>query len=295
MATMLGYFNDGKVNIAKVVRVDAEGRIILSPDSVQPGGTAPSVASNVKPSSGPDSGQGNANQTFAPTITSWQVINRSGAELSYTVDGQTYLVPDGYGDEFVRAAGFGAGRCRRHGPVVQPRLPLMPGLFRDGTSRGLFRLPGLALPLPVPDTSPPTVTLAVDRNRLETPGSFLFTATASDDRGVAAVEFYLDGTLEVTVLQAPYTFELVAAGFEDNGDYSVVARAYDAAGNVAGSAALAVEIAVAPPYDARLRYLGAPLSVAGQPLNFGGASPNLQAGYNATLQLDSSALTLAVG
>ncbi|MES2149841.1 MAG: Ig-like domain-containing protein [Pseudomonadota bacterium] len=72
-------------------------------------------------------------------------------------------------------------------------------------------------------------------------GSIALAATASDNVGVARVEFYIDGALKASGTVAPYS-----ASYDStllvNGSHSLVARAYDAAGNVGLSSAVGFSI-----------------------------------------------------
>ena len=72
------------------------------------------------------------------------------------------------------------------------------------------------------------------------------TAAASDNVGVAKVEFYDGGILKGTDTASPYTYSWCFTG-ADNGTHSWTARAYDAADNLAisGPASLTVDIAMA--------------------------------------------------
>jgi len=80
------------------------------------------------------------------------------------------------------------------------------------------------------DTTPPTVSASVTG----TTGTISFAASASDNIGVARVEFWLDGGLKGTVTTAPYTFAVNSAQLA-NGSHSLVAKAFDAAGNSTSS------------------------------------------------------------
>jgi hypothetical protein len=72
-------------------------------------------------------------------------------------------------------------------------------------------------------------------------GSITLAASASDDVGVTRVEFYVDGVLEGSDTSAPYSLALDSTTLAD-GSHSLVAKAYDAAGNVGSSSAVAFSI-----------------------------------------------------
>lgn len=88
------------------------------------------------------------------------------------------------------------------------------------------------------DTIKPTVVLT---SSAMTPGSLTDTITlnaeASDDTGVAKVEFYRDNTLLFTDVKAPYTYAWDTLSVE-NGPYKLTVKAYDTSGNVQTSRAL---------------------------------------------------------
>ncbi len=92
------------------------------------------------------------------------------------------------------------------------------------------------------DTTPPGVSIANPSNGSTVSGTVNIAASASDNVGVTKVEFYVNNSLSNMVSASPYNLSwdttLVA-----NGAYSLVAKAYDAAGNVTPSAAVNVTVA----------------------------------------------------
>jgi hypothetical protein len=72
-------------------------------------------------------------------------------------------------------------------------------------------------------------------------GATTVTASASDNVGVTRVEFYLDGVLQSTDTTSPYSWSWTTTS-ASNGSHSVVAKAYDAAGNVGTSPAVTVTV-----------------------------------------------------
>jgi len=80
------------------------------------------------------------------------------------------------------------------------------------------------------DTTPPAVDLTAPQAGASVEGTVNITATASDNVGVTKVEFYLNGTLAATDLNAPYSYSWNTAGTA-NGPVSIMAKSYDAAGN----------------------------------------------------------------
>ena len=83
-----------------------------------------------------------------------------------------------------------------------------------------------------PDTTPPTASATESG----TSGSITLSATASDNVGVTRVDFLVDGALKGSVGVAPYTVGLDSTTLS-NASHSLVAKAFDAAGNVGASAA----------------------------------------------------------
>ena len=72
-------------------------------------------------------------------------------------------------------------------------------------------------------------------------GVITVSASASDNVGVTMVEFYIDTVLKATSNVAPYSANIDSALLAD-GSHSLVARAYDAAGNVGLSTAVTFSV-----------------------------------------------------
>ncbi len=87
------------------------------------------------------------------------------------------------------------------------------------------------------DTTPPTVSATESG----TSGAITFNASATDNVGVTKVEFYVDGGLKGTDTASPYTMTLDSTTLA-NSSHSLVAKAYDAAGNVGTSATVSFPI-----------------------------------------------------
>jgi glucose/arabinose dehydrogenase/PKD repeat protein len=93
------------------------------------------------------------------------------------------------------------------------------------------------------DTTPPTVAITAPTNGQQVSGIYNVTADASDDVGVASVQFQVDGVdagLPDTV--APYALAWDSRTVP-NGAHTLTARATDAAGNSKLSASVAVNVA----------------------------------------------------
>src|SRR5205823_6794294 len=80
------------------------------------------------------------------------------------------------------------------------------------------------------DTTPPTCAITTPSNGVTVSGTITLVATASDDVGVSTVVFYVDDVWQATDTTSPYSFswDTTTVG---NGSHSLMAKAYDAAGN----------------------------------------------------------------
>ncbi len=100
---------------------------------------------------------------------------------------------------------------------------------------------------PVPDTSAPAVTLVAPESGATIAQSMTLSASASDDTGVASVQFLLDGILIGGPLAVePYTLEWDSTAVA-NGDHLFSAEARDAAGNVGTATAVTAMVDNPPP------------------------------------------------
>ena len=91
------------------------------------------------------------------------------------------------------------------------------------------------------DATVPSVSITAPANNATVSGSPTVTASASDNVGVARVEFYANNTLQSTDTAAPYSFDWNTLLVSD-GPYTLKAVAYDAAGNSAPSANVTVTV-----------------------------------------------------
>jgi glutamine amidotransferase PdxT len=109
-----------------------------------------------------------------------------------------------------------------------------------------------------PDTQAPTVSLTAPANGATVSGTTSVTATASDNVGVAGVQFLLNGAnLGSEVTTAPYTYSWNTASVA-NGTYTLTARARDAAGNTTTSTAVTVTVNNVPDTQAPTVAITAP-------------------------------------
>ena len=140
-------------------------------------------------------------------------------------------------------------------PTLTPPSSSAGGVYGGGNSNASG---GGGSPTPVsptPDTTPPTVSLTAPANNATVSGaSVSLSATASDNVGVAGVQFTIDGTnagSEQT--SAPYSFVWDSTSVAD-GSHSITATACDAAGNCATSSAITLTVDNTPP----IRSAGSP-------------------------------------
>lgn len=107
--------------------------------------------------------------------------------------------------------------------------------------------PGGAPPPPPSDTTPPAVSISSPANGATVSGTTTITATASDNVGVARVEFLIDGALLSTDTSSPYSVSWNTTS-ATNGSHALTARALDAANNQTTSSAANVTVNnTAPP------------------------------------------------
>ena len=125
------------------------------------------------------------------------------------------------------------------GPSADPLVPTtdINGVARTGatTDIGAYQYSGTVTP---PDTTPPTVAITSPAAGASVSGSSVaLAATASDNVGVARVEFRVDGALIASDASAPYAATWNAASASAGG-HTILATAYDAAGNSTNSSVI---------------------------------------------------------
>lgn len=96
--------------------------------------------------------------------------------------------------------------------------------------------------VPPPDTTNPVVSLSAPTQNQTVSGIIAVNATATDNVGVTKVEFYRGTTLiDTDTTSSPYEVPLDTTTLA-NGTYSLTAKAFDAAGNSATSAAVTITV-----------------------------------------------------
>jgi len=102
---------------------------------------------------------------------------------------------------------------------------------------------------PPPDTTPPTVSMTAPANGATVSGTVSVSADASDNVGVAGVQFLLDGAaLGVEDASAPYSIPWNTAN-ASNGTHTLSAIARDTSGNSTTSSVVSVTVSNGPPPD----------------------------------------------
>ena len=100
--------------------------------------------------------------------------------------------------------------------------------------------------MPAPDTTAPTVAIANPVGGSTVSGLVSIGVNAADNVGVARVDLKVNGTVVASDIAGPYAFSWDSSSVA-NGMHNLVAIAYDAAGNVASSSTVAVNVANAAP------------------------------------------------
>lgn len=91
------------------------------------------------------------------------------------------------------------------------------------------------------DFTAPTVSITSPTSGSVISGYFTFQVNATDDRGVSSVRFLVDGGNWGTAASAPFAYNMNSQWFS-NGQHTLAAQAFDAAGNSATSAAIIVTV-----------------------------------------------------
>jgi sulfur relay (sulfurtransferase) DsrF/TusC family protein len=92
-----------------------------------------------------------------------------------------------------------------------------------------------------PDTTAPTISITAPANNATVRGTVSVIASATDYIGVVKVEFYVNGVLKKTDTATPYSYIWNTRSI-GKGNYTITAKAYDAAGNVGQSLAISVTV-----------------------------------------------------
>ncbi len=93
----------------------------------------------------------------------------------------------------------------------------------------------------VPELLPPTISISYPANNAIVSATVSITASAADNLGVTKVEFYVNGVLQSTDSTGPYLFPWNTSSLAV-GTYTLMVKAYDAAGNVGQSGNVSVTV-----------------------------------------------------
>jgi hypothetical protein len=94
-----------------------------------------------------------------------------------------------------------------------------------------------------PDTTPPSITITSPADGATVSGSVTITADAGDNHAVIKVEFHIDGELDTTVTAEPWQYIWYAESFATDSQYTIIAHAWDEAGNTTISSPVTVTVA----------------------------------------------------
>jgi uncharacterized protein (TIGR03118 family) len=131
-----------------------------------------------------------------------------------------------------------------NGVMSQPTTTLFFAAGPNNTADGLYGR--IDLGATAPDVVAPTATITAPAQGATVSGSVTITATASDNVGVTAVQFFAGTTLIGTASTPPYSVSWDSTT-SAAGSVPLTAQAQDAAGNVGASAAVTVTVNNAAP------------------------------------------------
>ncbi len=112
------------------------------------------------------------------------------------------------------------------------------GFGRIDAGKAVLAAKSAASTTPVADTQAPTISIAKP-NGGKVSGVVAVDVTYSDNVGVTRAELYLNGNRIATDDTSPFAFSWDTAGYVD-GSYTLMAKAYDAAGNAGSSSPVSV-------------------------------------------------------
>jgi hypothetical protein len=123
-------------------------------------------------------------------------------------------------------------RWARRGPVVLDRFPRIAFLILIG----LLLLAACAKEEPTAvDTQAPTVEVTFPNSNTAVSQLVIITIEAQDNEEVVRVELYIDGILRFTDEDAPWEYSWETIGYANGSKHSIMAKAYDQAGNSGSS------------------------------------------------------------
>ncbi|MBI1767735.1 MAG: discoidin domain-containing protein, partial [Bacteroidetes bacterium] len=178
----------------------------------------------------------------AGSVKVWDDVSKS-AFISNQAGNYILTVPDSQGlylrAQFAKRQGFGGmmsygiGEGHLYNPVPA-------GHKADELADWLAQAAGLGGATPS-DSIAPTVSLTSPVSGDTVSGTKVLTANASDNIGVARVDFVVDGNIVGSGYSSPFNYSWTTSGVA-NGVHSVSARAYDGSGNSKTSTAVNVVV-----------------------------------------------------
>ncbi len=163
------------------------------------------------------------------------------------------------------------------------------------------RAAATATPTTTVDATPPQVAISAPLGSSTVSGLVPVNVTATDNVGVAKVELRVNGTLVATDTASPFAFSWDSTKVS-NGMANLVATAYDAAGNVASSTTVAVNVAntvvaadTTPPVVTILSPTLSSLTVASLTVSASATDNMGSAGITQSLYINGSLTTTATG
>ncbi|WP_224981916.1 Ig-like domain-containing protein [Geomonas agri] len=94
----------------------------------------------------------------------------------------------------------------------------------------------------VAEMQAPTTAITYPSSSATVAGTVSVTADAADNVGVTKVEFYVNGALQATIPSSPYVYSWDTSALTP-GSYTLMTKAYDAAGNIGQSQSVTVNVA----------------------------------------------------
>ncbi|WP_413289878.1 Ig-like domain-containing protein [Bdellovibrio sp. HCB337] len=181
---------------------------------------------------------------FDAMIINRSVVNASNAFNGVTIvlgtqeNGKNLLLDMTAGSEFVDmkdpALLTGA-------KFTDPATGLTVETISINSSAASVRITGVGSgPAPI-DSTAPVASISSPSAGSSVSGNITVAASATDNVGVSKVEFYIDGSLKGSDTSAPYSLAINTTNYT-NGNHNVMAKAYDANGNVGSSASVSFSI-----------------------------------------------------
>jgi hypothetical protein len=93
----------------------------------------------------------------------------------------------------------------------------------------------------IPEMVSPLTSIVAPLSNASVSGTVTVNASASDNVGVTKVEYYVNGVVQDSATTFPYVFSWNTTSLS-SGNYTLVTRAYDAAGNVGQSSGVVVKV-----------------------------------------------------